>query len=67
MSVFERGRNHNKIDLEFNLFSMLPALVDIDGVRNMYLRRTQRISSKGERHDAAKDALPHNFISVSSA
>lgn len=43
------------------------ALVEIDGVRNMYLRRTQRNSSKGERHDAAKDARPHNLISVSSA
>lgn len=60
---FEREQDHNK---PFRF--MLPAwLVDNDGLRKMYLRSTKSIKRRGERHDAAKDALPHNLISVSSA
>lgn len=61
---FEREQNHN--NLAFVLYSKLPE-DEIDGLRNTYLRRTHKINRRGERHDAPKDALPHNLISVSSA
>ena len=57
---FEREQDHNK-----PFWFILP--VDNDGLRKMYLRSTKSIKRRGERHEAAKDALPHNLISVSSA
>ena len=63
-AFFERYKNHNIL-----LFELYPKPSDdeIAGLRNMYRKRTHKISRRGERHDAPKDALPHNLISVSSA